>query len=78
VPALVLGGGDWNHAALQDDSALGLVRSQGVAVGAGHGVAPDSFEGPTPLVAANAGVLETDVDVFVGAHEGDPGWGALL
>ncbi len=78
MPTLVLGRVVGNHAALQDDPALGLVLSQGVAFGAAHGVAPDAFEGPAPLVAANAGVLETDVDVFVGAHEGCPGWGAHL
>jgi hypothetical protein len=41
------------------------------------GVAPDPLEGPPVLVATKALVLKADVDVFMGAHEGDPGWGML-
>ena len=72
MPTFVLGRVVGNHATLQDDPALGLVLSQDVAFRAGRGVTPDAFEGPTPLVAANAGVLKADVDVFVSAHERCP------
>jgi hypothetical protein len=78
VPALILGGVERNHAALQDYSALGFVLSQDVSAWAGHGIAPDSFEGPAQLIAVNAGMLEADIDVFVGAHDEDPGWGVHL
>ena len=57
---------------------MGFVLSQDVSAWAGHGIAPDSFEGPAQLIAVNAGMLEADIDVFMGAHDEDPGWGVHL
>ena len=75
VPALVFGRVVGNHAALQNDAALGFVQSKTIAFGAWRGVTPNAFQRPTPLIAANAGVLKADVDVFVSAHERCPFFG---
>jgi hypothetical protein len=72
MAAFVLGLVGLNYTPRKSYSSLCLITKRLVT-----GIAPDPLEGPAVLVATKALVLKADIDVFMGAHEGDPGWGML-
>jgi hypothetical protein len=73
MTAFVLGLVGLNYAPRKSYSPLRFITKRLVI-----GIAPDAFEGPAVLVATKALMLKADVDVFMGAHEGNPGFGMLL